>query len=121
MTDPSPEQSQPETADNIPITYTNSVVHRRISVKGSGGVSATVTVTVLQGQVWVSIQPPFTWSAIMEPGKVDELIRTLALARDDVNRMESGECLSRGHKQQLANVRVLPGNKTIGTSSTATT
>lgn len=111
MIDSSPKQSRPEAVDNVPVSYTGSVVHRRISVKGSGGVSAAVTVTVLHGQVRVSIQPPFTWEAIMEPGKVDELIRTLTLARDVANRMESGECVSREHKQQLANVRVLPGNK----------
>lgn len=33
--------------------------------------------------------PPFTWEAIMEPGKVDELIRTLTVARDNAQRMVS--------------------------------
>ncbi|MGH3976075.1 MAG: hypothetical protein ACRDS9_22525, partial [Pseudonocardiaceae bacterium] len=68
-------------------TYTGSVVHRKVPVKGSGGVSATVVVRVQKGQVWVSIVPPFTWEAIMEPVKVDELIRTLGLAREDAQRM----------------------------------
>lgn len=63
------------------------IVHRRVSVKGSCGVSATVVVTVQQGQVWMSIQPPFTWETIMEPRHVDELIRTLALAVEGAKKM----------------------------------
>ena len=55
------------------------VVQRKVTVKGSGGVVATVVVTARRGKVWMSIQPPFTWDAIMEPGMVEELIRTLAL------------------------------------------
>jgi hypothetical protein len=51
-------------------------------VKGSGGVPATVVVTVQRGHVGVSIQPPFTWEAIMDPEKVDELIGTLAQAQE---------------------------------------
>jgi predicted ester cyclase len=50
-------------------------------------VSATVVVTVRQGQVWMSIQPSFTWDAIMEPWKVAELVRTLALAAEGANEM----------------------------------
>ena len=34
----------------------------------------------------MSIVPPFTWEAIMEPGKVDELIQVLGLAREQVRR-----------------------------------
>jgi hypothetical protein len=56
--------------------------HRKVSVTGSGGMAATVVVIVRRGHVWVSIVPPFTWEAIMEPEKVDELITTLARARD---------------------------------------
>lgn len=69
---------------------TESLVHRRVSVKGSGGVSATVVITVQQGQVWMSIQPPFTWEAVMEPGKVEELVRTLVLAAEGAKRMAHG-------------------------------
>lgn len=65
----------------------DSTVQRSVSVKGSGGVTATIVVTVRRGKVWVSIQPPFTWSAIMEHGKVAELRRTLALATEDAQRM----------------------------------
>jgi hypothetical protein len=67
-----------------------SLVHRKLSVKGSGGVSATVVITVQRGQVCMSIQPPFTWEAIMEPWKVDELIRTLMLAAEGAKRMPHG-------------------------------
>lgn len=47
------------------------------------GIDVTVVVTVAQGTVWLSISPPFTWEAIMEPGKVDEVIHVLELARDE--------------------------------------
>jgi hypothetical protein len=62
--------------------YADSFVRRKVSVKGTGGVAATVVVIAQQGQVWVSIQPLFTWEAIMEPGKVDELMHVLELARE---------------------------------------
>lgn len=114
MTDSSPKQVQLEDAGNGQTTYAGSVIHRKLSVKGSGGVSATVVVTVQQGKVWLSIVPPFTWDAIMEPVKVDELIRTLGLAREDAKRMARGKCVSHRDKQQPAgNVIVLPGNKAL--------
>ncbi|PZS11611.1 MAG: hypothetical protein DLM64_06370 [Solirubrobacterales bacterium] len=50
------------------------------------GVDATVVVTVAQGTVWLSISPLFTWKAIMEPGKVDEVISMLELARDEATK-----------------------------------
>ncbi len=56
---------------------------RRISVKGMEGVPATVVVTVVQDRVWLSISPPFTWEAIMDPAKVDELVHVLKLAQDE--------------------------------------
>jgi hypothetical protein len=67
-----------------------TAVRRKVSVKGSGGVSATVLVTVHQGKVWVSIEPLFTWEAIMEPEKVAELIGTLTQAAEDAQRMVNG-------------------------------
>lgn len=79
------------------------VVRRMVSVKGTGGVSATVVVLVQQAQVWVSVEPPFTWEAIMEPEKVDELIRTLAQARDDARRLGSARAVSRGGRQPVGN------------------
>lgn len=51
------------------------------------GVDATVVVTVVQGKVWMSISPPFTWEAIMVPGKVDEVMSVLEAARDEAKRM----------------------------------
>jgi hypothetical protein len=86
MTDLAPK-AKPEDIANGQAKYTESLVHRRVSVKGSGGVSATVVITVQQGQVWMSIQPPFTWEAVMEPWKVEELIRTLALAAEGAKKM----------------------------------
>ncbi len=66
------------------------VVRRKVTVKGSGGVVATVVVTAQRGKVWMSIQPPFTWDAIMELRMVDELIRTLGLAAEDAKKMVRG-------------------------------
>jgi hypothetical protein len=60
---------------------------RRVRVKGMEGVDANVVVTVVQGKVWLSISPPFTREAIMEPGKVDEVISMLELARDEAKKM----------------------------------
>lgn len=62
------------------------VVHHNVTVAGNGGVTATVVLTVRRGQVWLSIQPPFTWEAIMGPGKVEELVRTLGLANEEAKR-----------------------------------
>jgi Na+/proline symporter len=62
-------------------------VPRRVFVKGMQGVEVTVIVTVVQGTVWLSISPPFTWEAIMEPGKVDELMHVLELARQEAKKM----------------------------------
>lgn len=62
-------------------------VTRRVRVKGMEGVDATVVVTVVQGKVWMSISPPFTWKAIMEPGKVDEVMAVLEVARDEAKKM----------------------------------
>lgn len=76
-------------------------VYRKVSVKGGGGVSATVVVTVRQGKVWVSIRSPFTGEAIMEPVKVDELIHTLGLAREDAKKMVTGGGGDRGPAQSV--------------------
>lgn len=56
---------------------------RRVSVKGMEGVPATVVVTVVRDKVWLSISPPFTWEAIIDPVKVDELMHVLELTRSD--------------------------------------
>lgn len=47
-------------------------------------------IKVRRGKVAMSIDPPFTWEAIMEPNKVDELIRTLHQAAADARRMVGG-------------------------------
>lgn len=82
---------------------------RRILVKGMQGVDATVVVTVVQGTVWLSISPPFTWEAIMELDKVDEVIHVLELAREEATKMaavRNGSAM-RGAK---AVVRAITGN-----------
>jgi hypothetical protein len=65
------------------ITWPMMGAPRRVPVKGTQGVNATVAVTVVRATVWLSILPPFTWEAILEPGKVDEVISMLELARDE--------------------------------------
>jgi hypothetical protein len=69
------------------VTYTGAAVHRRVSVRGSGGVTATVVVVARRGWVMMSIDPPFTWETIMDSENVDELIRTLGLAQSDAKKM----------------------------------
>lgn len=61
-------------------------VPRRVVVKGREGVVGTVVVAIYRGEVWMSIAPPFTWEAIMELGKIDELIHVLGLAREEARR-----------------------------------
>ena len=59
---------------------------RKVSVKGRNGAVVTVVVTEYRGRVWMSIVPPFTWEAIMEPRHVDQLIHVLGLAREESDR-----------------------------------
>ncbi len=73
-------------------------VSRRVRVKGMAGVDATVVVTVVQDTVWLSISPPFTWEAIMEPGKVDEVMSMLELARDEAKKVARNGSAFRGDK-----------------------
>lgn len=86
MTEPPSKQKQPEEPPDGQSPCTDSVVHRKVSAKGSGWVTATVVAVARKGHVWVSITPPFSWEAILEPGKVDELIHVLGLAREDAKR-----------------------------------
>ncbi|MGH3923641.1 MAG: hypothetical protein ACRDS9_06480 [Pseudonocardiaceae bacterium] len=46
-----------------------------------------MVVTVVHDTVWLSISPRFTWEAIMEPGKVEEVISALKLARDEAKKV----------------------------------
>lgn len=46
-----------------------------------------MVVTMVHDTVWLSISPPFTWEAIMNPGTVDEVISTLELARDEAKKV----------------------------------
>ncbi|MGH3513556.1 MAG: hypothetical protein ACRDRB_14925 [Pseudonocardiaceae bacterium] len=62
-------------------------IPRRVAVKGMGNVHANVVVTVVQETVWLSISPPFTWEAIMDPVKLDEMIHVLGLAREDIKKI----------------------------------
>lgn len=59
---------------------------RRVRVKGMRGVDVTVVVTRVRDTVWLSISSPFMREAIMEPGKVDELISVLTLTRDEARK-----------------------------------
>lgn len=70
-----------------PSSRVTPAVHRKITVRGSGGVAATIIVIARQGRVLLSIMPPFTWEAILEPSRIAELTHTLELARDDAEKM----------------------------------
>jgi hypothetical protein len=114
MTNPAPKQAPPENRGDPQAPSVRSPVHRKVAVTGNGGISATVVVTAQKGTVWVSIVPPFTWEAIMEPEKVDELIQTLGLARDDAKQMVSGQRVARGTTQQPdCTATVVPGHKAL--------
>lgn len=96
MIDRSPKRGQPEQLPDARATCTSAGIPRRVSVGSTDGAMVTVVVTVQRGHVWLSIVPPFTWEAIMQPGKVDELIHALALARDEAER----ERVSSGDRRQ---------------------
>ncbi|PZS28521.1 MAG: hypothetical protein DLM61_14605 [Pseudonocardiales bacterium] len=66
------------------------------------GADATVVVTVVQDTVWLSISPPFTWEVIMEPGKVDEVISTLELARDEATKVAATHKVSAFRESKAA-------------------
>lgn len=70
---------------------------RKISVKARQGENAAIVVTVVHGRVWISIVPPFTWEAVMEPRIVDEVVRVLELARDEARRTAEKD-----HERQAA-------------------
>ncbi|MGH3669062.1 MAG: hypothetical protein ACRDSH_00275 [Pseudonocardiaceae bacterium] len=99
-----PKQNQPENLSNEQ-AYTNMSVPRRVCVKGMEGINATVVVTVVQDAVWLSISPPFTWEAIMAPGKVDELVHVLELARDEARKMAAARGRRTGKANALAITR----------------
>jgi hypothetical protein len=61
--------------------------YRQVAVRGSGGVAAWMIIRVRHGIVWLSIEPLFTWEAILDPAKLDEFILTLESARDEARRM----------------------------------
>jgi hypothetical protein len=87
--------------DGPDAVHVGSEIHRRVAVKGSGGVDAMVLVIVRRGRVWLSVTPPFTWEAIMAADNVDELTRALQLARDEaqadaVQAAEAQETARRG-------------------------
>lgn len=63
-----------------------SEIRRRLAVQGTGGVDATVLVVVRGSRVRLSVEPAFTWEAVMPASKVDELVRTLQAARDEAHR-----------------------------------
>lgn len=99
--DPSAEDEQPTHIahrTNGQAVYVGPDIYRRVAVKGMEGVSATIVVTVRRGKVWVSIQPPFTSETILDPEKVDAVIRTLTQARDDARRTSSIRSRSRGRQ-----------------------
>ncbi len=111
------DNGQPDdSTDDSHIDQALRVVHHKVPVTGSGGVTATVIVTVRRGQVWLSIQPPFTWEAIMAPDKADEVMRTLGRAGEEARRMVSASSAAGNGRQPVGNGTVAPGNTAVGTT-----
>lgn len=65
----------------------------------------------------MSIVPPFTWEAIMEAAKVDELIKVLGLARQEARRPVVVARADRGHTELSARSLTDPAD---GSDSTST-
>jgi hypothetical protein len=72
------------------------VIHRKVAVRSSSGEPASVVITVQRGWVFMSMAPRFTGDAILDPQKVDEVMNTLAQAREDAKRMGTGPRASGG-------------------------
>jgi len=53
---------------------------KKLAVRGRQGMKVTVIVSVYRGTVWVSIDPPFSFDAILEPEHVASLIDLLTQA-----------------------------------------
>lgn len=83
--------------------------HRKVAVHGSGGVSATIVVIARQGRVWLSVIPPLTWEAILEPIQVDELTHALELAREDATKMAAAS--KNGVSLDRAVIREITGKR----------
>lgn len=100
MIKPFPMRHQSEGPSNGQSKYaTGTGTPRRVSVNACEDRVATIVVPAAQGNVWMSILPPFTWDAIMEPRTVDEVIRVLELARDEAMRMtEAARERQPGHR-----------------------
>jgi hypothetical protein len=108
VTKPSPMQPQPEDSSEGQAIYATSTgMSRRVSVKACQGEDATVVVTVVQGNVWMSIVPLFTLEAIMEPGKVGELMGVLEMPREEAKRMVrvNGRWVVRGERAVVRGIR----------------
>lgn len=114
MTEPSSTSLQPQEPPDGQAPYAGSAVYRKVAVKGSGGVAATVVVTTHQGQVRVSIVPPFTWEAIMEPVKVDELMHVLGLARETAARSRRPSRGDRAVVREIPSGTVTSRNNVMG-------
>ena len=102
--------SEPNQPDGVPseeARYPRMGLPRRVRVKGMQGVDATVVVTVVQGTVWLSVSPPFTWEAIMEPGKVDEVIHVLGVARDEAKEIAAARSERAAPREVKAVVRAI--------------
>ncbi len=121
VTKPSPKQPQPDNSTCGHVTCTYGGIPRRVSVRGKDGVSATVVVTTYRGQVWLSVVPAFNGEAIMEPSKVDELIRILELARQDADVMgpapRHGPQGGKAAIQEITGGTQSPRNKIMGADS----
>lgn len=58
-------------------------MQRILIVRARDGDAATVTVTVYRKTVWLSLESSFHAEAVLDPGKVDSLVSTLAQAAQE--------------------------------------
>jgi hypothetical protein len=113
------KRDQPEGSSDVHVTCAGMGMPRKVSAQAAEGVAATVMVTVVKGEVSMSIIPPFTWQAIMDPGQIDELMHVLRLARDEARRMSltGGRWVIRADKETVREItsgKTAPGHKTVG-------
>ena len=67
-----------------------SVVQRTVRASGGCGETVTIVVRVERGWMLVSIEPSFLGRAFLDVEKADAVIRTLTLARDDLQKGRNG-------------------------------
>ncbi|MGH3796478.1 MAG: hypothetical protein ACRDSP_16495 [Pseudonocardiaceae bacterium] len=64
---------------------------RALTVKSRHGMNVIIVTMVYRGMVLITIDPPFTTDAILDPAHVDNLIATLTLANEEARSYKKDE------------------------------